>query len=311
MPANVQTMFSVRQVPWHGMGIIVDEAPSSQEAIKLAGLDWTVEQRDVYVGEKKLEGTVANVRTDNDTVLGLVSPQYKIVQNWEAFSFTDKLLGEGVKYETAGALAEGKKVWLLARLPKTVLVGDETIPYLVFTNSHDGQGSVRVAITPVRVVCQNTLNIALQGASRSWSTIHTGQINDKLAEAQHTLELATNYMERLASESWRLASIRLSKNDVTDIIQELYPMPEPEKRTEKKVKTIEELRSQLFLRYNNAPDLKKFRGTGWGLVNAVSDFVTHREPMRKTATYRERLFERTIGGHPKIDDAVKFVKKVA
>ena len=104
MPANVESMFSVREKPWHGLGTIVAEAPDSSAALELAGLDWTVTQKDIATadGGKIIPGFKANVRESDDKVLGIVTDRYKVVQNSEAFAFTDALLGEGVRYETAG-----------------------------------------------------------------------------------------------------------------------------------------------------------------------------------------------------------------
>ncbi len=168
MSANVETMFSVRETPWHGLGRIVIDAPASREALELAGLDWQVESRNIYSGTgTMIPGYRANVRSTDDAVLGVVSDRYRIVQNEEAFQFTDDLLGEGVTYETAGSLQGGKKVCMLAKMPeKYIIAGDEVTPYLVFFNSHDGSSGVKVAMTPVRVVCQNTLNLALGTAKR-------------------------------------------------------------------------------------------------------------------------------------------------
>ena len=148
MPANVETMFSVRETPWHGLGRIVMDAPASREALELAGLDWQVESRNIYSGTgSMIPGYRANVRSTDDSVLGVVSDRYRIVQNEEAFQFTDDLLGEGVTYETAGSLQGGKKVWMLARLPRKYLIaGDQVAPYLVIFNSHDGSSGVKVAM---------------------------------------------------------------------------------------------------------------------------------------------------------------------
>ena len=112
MAANVESMFYVRTVPWHGIGTMVKEAPASEEALRLAGLDWEVLQEEVFtpIGEK-ITGYKANVRSTDRKVLGVVSERYKIIQNTEAFAFTDALLGNGVRYETAGSLQEGRKVW--------------------------------------------------------------------------------------------------------------------------------------------------------------------------------------------------------
>lgn len=131
MSANVETMFSVRETPWHGLGRIVMDAPASHEALELAGLDWQVESRNIYSGTgAMIPGYRANVRSTDDAVLGVVSDRYRIVQNEDAFQFTDDLLGEGVTYETAGSLQGGKKVWMLAKLPeKYIIAGDEVTPY--------------------------------------------------------------------------------------------------------------------------------------------------------------------------------------
>ena len=160
MAHEVETMMYTREVPWHGLGTRVEEAPNSAEAIRLAGLDWEVVPKPLFLDDgRQIPGYVANTRTSDNSVLGVVSEKYKIVQNKEAFSFTDNIIGGDVRYETAGSLKNGKSVWLLAHLPKTSILGDDVIPYLCFNNSHDGQGAIRVFMTPIRVVCNNTLNI--------------------------------------------------------------------------------------------------------------------------------------------------------
>lgn len=209
MSANVETMFYVRETPWHGLGTRVEEAPTSAEALRLAGLDWTVEQHPVQLnGGAVIPGYKANVRSTDKHVLGIVSDRYKIVQNTEAFSFTDELIGGDVRYETAGSLQNGKRVWLLAKMPQTKVAGDEVDPYLCFTNTHDGTGSIRVCMTPIRVVCNNTLNVALRSASRSWSACHMGDMDNKLQEARHCLDLADQYMESLNKYADQLAKLQ-------------------------------------------------------------------------------------------------------
>lgn len=194
MPANVETMFSVRETPWHGLGRIIMDAPASREALELAGLDWQVESRNIYSGTgAMIPGYRANVRSTDNAVLGVVSDRYRIVQNKEAFQFTDDLLGEGVTYETAGSLQGGKKVWMLARLPRKYLIaGDQVVPYLVIFNSHDGSSGVKVAMTPIRVVCQNTLNLALNTAKRIWTARHTENVLLRVQDARETLQLDSN-----------------------------------------------------------------------------------------------------------------------
>lgn len=308
MAANVETMFSVREKPWHGLGRIVMEAPSSAEALKLAGLDWDVVQEPIYTGYKEMvDGYKANIRSTDRKVLGVVSDRYKVVQNVEAFSFTDELLGKGVRYETAGSLQEGRKVWLLAKLPQEYIIAGERIsPYLVFSNTHDGSGSVKVAITPVRVVCNNTLNLALETASRSFSMMHTGNIQGKIQEARETLFMAEKYMDNLGIEFEQLRRQKVTDEKVREYVEQLLPMEkEP---TPIQTKNTLRLREDMMKRYYDAPDLKKVGSNAYRFINAVSDFATHAEPLRRTANYSENLFGRTIDGNPLIDKAYQLVK---
>ena len=308
MPANVETMFYVREKPWHGLGTEVQEAPTSADALIYAGLDWEVIQKDVYTENGSLiSGYKVNLRSTDNEALGIVSDRYKVVQNVEAFSFTDELLGAGVRYETAGSLQEGRKVWLLARLPREYIIAGERIsPYLVFSNTHDGSGSVKVAVTPVRVVCNNTLNLALDTAKRSFSMIHTGNIHDKIQEAKDTLFMAEKYMDSLGIEFEQLRRQKITDAQIKEYIELLLPMEKD--ATSIQSKNIIRLRKDMERRYYDAPDLQKVGNNAYRFVNAVSDFATHSEPLRRTANYNENLFARTVDGNPLIDRAYQLVK---
>ena len=311
MAALVETMYSTREKPWHGLGTVVREAPASEEALRLAGLDWNVVQEAIYTPfREKIEGFKANVRDTDRKVLGVVSDRYKVVQNVEAFSFTDELLGHGVRYETAGSLSGGRRVWLLARLPREYIIAGERIsPYLVFSNTHDGSGSVKVAVTPVRVVCNNTLNLALETAQRSFSMVHTGNISDKITEARDTLFKAESYMDRLGAEFEQLHQQKVTDAEVQKYIELLIPMESNATRTQEK--NVNRLREDLATRYYDAPDLQKVGKNAYRFINAVSDFATHAEPLRRTANYSENLFSRTVDGNPLIDRAYQLVKSAA
>lgn len=308
MAANVETMFYTREKPWHGLGTMVAEAPNSKDALRLAGLNWKVLQEPVYTeNEELIQGYKANVRDTDRKVLGVVTDRYKVIQNEEAFAFTDTLLGEGVRYETAGSLQEGRRVWMIARLPREFIIGGERIsPYMVFSNTHDGSGAVKTALTPIRVVCNNTLNLALRTAKRSWSMIHTGDISGKIEEAKNTLFLADEYMTALGQEFENLRKIKLSEKQVLDYIKILLPMEENYSLLQKR--GVEKLRADMKMRYFDAPDLKDVGNNGYRFVNAVSDFATHSTPRRKTANYKENIFARTADGNPMIDRAYQLVK---
>ena len=314
MSANVETMMYVREKPWHGLGTKVDEAPTSAEALELAGLNWKVEQTPVYTADGTLiPNYKANRRNTDKSVLGIVTDRYQIVQNDEAFEFTDSIVGETengvVKYETAGSLNHGKKIWLLAKMPTQKVLDDEVEPYMCFTNSHDGSGAIRICMTPIRVVCQNTLNMALSQAKRSWSTKHVGDIEAKLEEAKMCLALADEYMYNLGIEAEKLANATLRREQIDEILNEMFPVDDL--TSERKKSNIQQIKDEFYIAYF-MPDIEKFRETAWGAINAMSDCVTHTAPKRNTADFYNNRWGKVMEGHPMIDQFVDLVRaKVA
>lgn len=307
MAANVETMFYVRETPWHGLGTKVMEAPDSRKALIVAGLDWNVVQEPIYTDTgEPISGYKANIRDSDRSVLGVVTDRYKVIQNREAFAFTDELLGQGVRYETAGSLQGGRKVWLLARMPHEYIISGERIsPYLLFSNTHDGSGSIKVALTPIRVVCNNTLNLALNTAKRSWSMIHTGDIRAKMQESRNTLFRAEKYMDELGREFEALRMKKLTDQQVKEYIEILLPVEDGS--TPQQIRNMKRLQEDMKLRYFEAPDLQDTGKNAYRFINAVSDFATHSKPLRKTANYKENLFARTVEGNPLIDKAYQLV----
>lgn len=311
MSANVESMFYVRETPWHGLGTKVTNALNSKEALIAAGLNWHVIQEPILTtANESIEGYKVNVRDLDRKILGVVTDRYKVVQNHEAFAFTDELLGQGVRYETAGSLQEGRRVWLLAHMPHEYIISGERIsPYLLFSNSHDGSGAIKVALTPIRVVCNNTLNLALRTAERSWSMIHTGDIQSKMKEASDTLFKAEKYMDELGKEFEQLRMHELSDQEVTDYIEILLPIEDDS--TPQQIRNIKRLQEDMKSRYFDAPDLKATGKNAYRFINAVSDFATHAKPLRQTAKYKENLFYKTVEGNPLIDRAYQLVSCVA
>ena len=303
MPAEVETMFSVRVKPWHGIGTVVEDCPSSEDALRLAGLDWKVEQKAIFTTDgMPISGYKANVRDYDQSILGVVSDRYHVVQNEEAFAFTDELLEGGIRYETAGALQGGRRTFILARLPQRfIIAGDEISPYFVIMNSHDASCSIKAAMTPVRVVCQNTLNLAFRTAKRTWMTKHTSNIMERIEDAKVTLQLAEQYMSEMGRGIDELARKRLTDKKVMEYMSEFFPVTEDMTTVQKKNNLA--LLNDMKARYFDAPDLQGLGRNGYRFINAVSDFATHAEPVRKTKNYRENLFLKTVEGNPLIDKA--------
>lgn len=308
MSAEIETMFYTREKPWHGLGTRVENAPTSEAALSLAGLDWKVIQKPVITEDGlPVSGFKANVRDCDNKVLGIVTDRYTVVQNKDAFAFTDELLGEGVTYETAGSLREGRRTWVLAKLPQKYFIsGDEITPYLVFMNSHDGSGSIKAAMTPIRVVCMNTLNLALSQARRYWAANHTGDIHGRVSDARHTLLYADQYMSELGKAIDHLEHQKLSDRQVYEYIDALFPLlDEP---TEQQKKNLMRMKEEVKIRFFDAPDLRDRGKSAYRFVNAVSDFATHSKPLRTSSNYKENLFARTVDGNAMIDRAYELVK---
>ena len=174
---------------------------------------------------------------------------------------------------------------------------------------HDGSSGVKVAMTPIRVVCQNTLNLALNTAKRSWTARHTENVLLRVQDARETLQLASNYMVELGNRGEELARIDLSDHKVQEFINEFFPISEDLSDCQRKNNL--RLQENLKARYYNAPDLEWVGKNGWRFINAVSDFATHADPLRKTKNYNENLFLRTAEGNPMIDKAYKMVLAAA
>ena len=207
-------MMYVGATPWHGLGVKLDNPATAEEAIQAAHLDWEVVQRPVFLERRedhpdrtelvfeRIEGRQAVQRVDTGEVFGVFSDGYTLLQNRDAFKFFDGVVGEGQAiYHTAGALAGGKRIWMLAKLPGELKVTNRDVleKYVLLANSHDGSLAVHMKLTPIRVVCQNTLFAALEGGrhAQEFYTVHRGGLQSRLVEAREVLGLSDAYFARV------------------------------------------------------------------------------------------------------------------
>lgn len=288
MSHEVETMMSARGIkPWHfaetsktGATTVVEGAPSAAEAIRFAQLDWDVELRKVY-GEsskgnpKVIPGKHAVTRTTDDKVFSVVGGQYHPLQNRDAFTFVDNLLDDGLEYETAGALRGGSIVFLTAKIPETIMVGGEDAHelYIFLRNGHNGYDSVRVGITPVRIVCQNTMNMALGRQKRSWAISHLSTMEGKLSEAREALDLTFAYVDAWKTQAEELIGTKLSDEDINAFLDKVT-----EEMTETaQTKAVAGMRRLLDgKRPDDTPQdvltCKPYANTAWGAFNAVGEY---------------------------------------
>ena len=300
-------MLSAKERPWHGIGTVVEEAPTSEDAIRIARLDWTVDQFPVFANGNEIPGYFANVRSDTNEALGVVRNRYKIVQNTEAFDFVDGIVANKhleCCYETAGSLFNGRRIFLLVKLPNKDLLGDLVENYLFFTNSHDGSSALTAGITNVRVVCNNTLQMALEGASRIWRCRHTTNIEGKKQQAKEALGMAVKYMEGMEKTAWQMASKKINEERFLRLLSDkLDSMRYNEKAKEATMERIVTI-------YSEKDDLQNFKGTAWGMYNATADFISNTTPLRKTSLYEQKKLEKFFDGNVLLD-AVQDVLMVA
>jgi phage/plasmid-like protein (TIGR03299 family) len=283
---------------WHGLGTVLDGAFTSEVALEKSGLDWRVELQEL----KTESGIVvpdmfATVRADSQTVLGVVTDRYQVVQNTEAFSFLDSLVTNGdMKYESCGALQGGKKIWMLARMPSVDIIaeGDICARYLLFTAGHEGKTPIEVLPTSTRVVCANTLRAAL-GTEVKMSIKHKGDMRSKLDTARKWLSQFDEQFTLFCDHGRKLAERKVKPEQYAEYLDTLFPKPlEIEGRGATiRVNKIQAIRNAFRYERNN---LKAIKGTWWQLLNSVTDAIDHATKTTDTRAQQEKRFMSLIDG---------------
>lgn len=287
MPANFEAGFFTKTPAWHGLGVVIPEPLLSEEAITVAGLDWEVHKCPIHVPTPSGDVAhpqewVATVRSDNNRVLGVVGTGYKVVQNVDAFTFMDEVAGPGklVRYETAGSLAYGRKVWMLATildLQIEPVPGDVVKPYLLLANGHDGKLELSVCWTSVRVVCQNTLMLALRQSREKFSLRHTGDIYSKKDQAREVLGMSQKVVREYEEITKQLAYKQMGDKAIEAFLKDL--VPDPQDRSATRAENVRDMLTEL-IEAGPGSDIPGVRGTAWGVLNAVTAYTNHHRTVR-------------------------------
>ena len=286
-------MATIRTATWTKIGKSVEECKSMEQVLKASGLDYTVEMRPVFMNagpEDMTEAMAAipnrfvTVRTSDNHPYDVVSDKFEIIQNREAFDFVN-FMGEGLTFEKAGETANGM-VYIIGKLPEVSILGDAFTPYVLFRNGFNGKTKITAAISPLRIVCQNQFNFAFKNTANAITIRHVRNAEAKLEEARETLRMTADYMEQLNLMAEHYAGMKISESRLERIVKYMFPIPEDTAINAFKKKNLEDQRAA-FINAHNQDDNANFRGTAWGLVNAYTDFITHKEPAGK----REDRFE--------------------
>ncbi|MFJ3176055.1 DUF932 domain-containing protein [Streptomyces roseus] len=304
---------SARESAWHKLGTVTAEALTAEDAMRLAALDgWNVRLIALHATELTAEGTTlldvpnhrASVRTHPKTgrpeTLGVVGPDYTPVQNEEHAEFLNFLADEsGAHFETAGSLREGRQVFLTMKLPQTMTIGgsDNVDLHIAAFNSHDGSGAFRIVVTPVRVVCANTLRAGLRNAKSSYTVRHTSGARGRIAQARQALGLTFKYAEEFEKAGQRMLDVEMSTPGLRKIVDELWPL-EGSDSTRKKTNRDTRWASIRNL-FELADTQAGIRGAAWAGYNAITEYANHVAPARgsnpdlKNAARAERVISGT------------------
>ena len=296
------SMMYVDKVPWHSLGTRLAQPATAEQAIRAAGLDWEVVKRPLFVvagdGFARIKEKVAVVQRgqgkQGDTVFGVVSPSYTPLQNRDAFAFFDSIVGQGAAiYHTAGALGNGERVWILAKLPDIIHVAnkDDVDKYLLLSNSHDGRSSVQVKFTPIRVVCENTLTMALD-EGKTFRVKHHRNLKDGLEHAKDMLGIINARYARIEEVFGAMAEAPMPSARLDEYLRLVFPDPAPLDQDEggheagparlRRNRAFEQARlnrqesGRLFAegKGNSEPAI---RGTLWTAYNGIAEMVDYRQ----------------------------------
>lgn len=302
----VEAMYANRPA-WHGLGNIFDldgkQAPDSATAIELAHLGWNTELEEMKLNDgTKVDGYFATVRQDTRATLGIVGERYTVTQNRECFNFLDSLCQDNViRYESAFALRGGKQIALLARMPSeidTIAEGDDCLRYVLCYNSHDGTSNLTLTPTSVRVVCANTVRLALSQSKFSVRLRHSGDMTEKMEEARQYLSQFDAKFDLFRDTGRLLATRQVADDAAMEYVRELFP--EPKADASRTVRgnwqgKVDSVVSGFTNGANN--NLPSIKGSWWSLFNALTEFVDHGGNFRGSfEEQRQRRFDETMEG---------------
>jgi phage/plasmid-like protein (TIGR03299 family) len=315
-----EVAFALRGKPaWHGLANVLfeeDEVVNTNQMLDAAKLsNWDIQLENVtlpsnYRSDKEnFFVTRTNPFDNGKDVLAIVGSKYQVVQNETLFEFGDNLLDGGASWESAGSIKGGRVVFGSLVIPKTITLdpqgaNDETVTYLLVHTSHDGSVSVQASVTPVRVVCQNTLNIALKGTKQSFKLRHTQSVDGKIQIAREALGLSFAYMDIFEEEAKSLFETAVTDLEFNKIITSIYPKPKDE--SSKKAKTVWENKIDVLNDlYFKSPTVETIKGTAWGVFNTLTEQLDY---YRNTKTKDEKRAENKLAAASGFDVATNITK---
>lgn len=295
-----------REATWAKVGTDVKSARTIDEVLTKAGMDFNVEKQNIYLADGTVVSNKFATVSDKGNIYGIVGNNYTICNNREAFDFVN-YIDEEISFIKAGETATGIS-YVIASLPNKIILGDNITPHLIFQNSFDGSTTIKAAIVPLRVACQNQFAMAFRKSDNTVSIRHCMTLKEKMEEAKEIICTTISYMDNFEKEAEMLASTKVADWKVKQIIENFFPIKET--ATEGRVLKVLEKRDKLFNMYKSLDDNQNFKGTAWGIVNAYADMATHEKPDRLSKNWEETKFMKTTF-NPYMQDFIKLVKQAA
>ena len=299
-----------RTTTWHAIGKSVEECKDLEGVLAASGLDYEVVKEPVFA-QPDVDGhpssqlvTIRNrfvtMRENDGHLYDIVSDKFEIVQNRDAFDFVN-YMGQDLSFEKAGETESGM-VYIIGKLPEVDILGDAFVPHVIFRNGFTGKVKITAAICPLRLVCQNQFNFAFKNTQNAITIRHVQNAHDKLEEAREVLKMSADYMQELNTMAQQYAGIKLGARDLDLVLDRMFPIVDPEHMNAFKRHQLEEQREKFKSAYL-ADDNYNFRGTAWGLINAYTDFITHKTPQGKAGVRDEGKFM-MVTFHPGLMNAI-------
>lgn len=287
----------MRTATWSKIGKSVENCRDMEQVLRESGLDYEVAKYPVttkiggqFSKEQVIPHRFVTARTDGSKIYDVISDKFEIVQNRDAFDFVN-YMGDEVEFEKAGETESGM-VYIIAKLPEVNILGDKFTPHVIFRNGFNGKVKITAAICPLRIICQNQFNFAFKNTANAITIRHTANAEKKLQEAKEVLKLSADYMQELNLMAEHFANMKISGDRLDRVMDYLFPMENAEQMNSFKRNRLEVARDD-FKRAHEAEDNHNFRGTAWGLINAYTDYMTHKDPMTKRDDKYEGKFVST------------------
>ena len=285
----------MREATWTKVGHSVEDCRDLQAVLEESGLDYGVMKEPVYIQREDESPILVPDRymTCSETdghMYDIVSDKYEIIQNEDAFDFVN-YMGEDITFERAGETAGGM-VFIIGSLPSVDILGDKFTPYVIFRNGFTGKITTSAAICPLRFVCQNQFNFAFKNTQNAVNIRHVSNAEVKMQEAKETLKMSADYMARINEIAEGYAGMKLSEFQIKRVLEMMFPIKGAEDMNPYKRKSLMDARDH-FIKAYEADDNYNFRGTAWGMINAYTDYITHKDPAGKQETRFEGKFVQT------------------